>query len=139
MNFPNESDNPRRDQPPDQAAINVTAFFKVEEKPSGQYADGKEINQCTPDYAVEGMETVVKHKTIRREKWPHIRQRDNHTHAASSQYRSCLHETLDKTAPRKPITLPILFGRDNPTPVGSTITFGFLDHTDPGSPTFTAY
>src|SRR5271165_1977479 len=127
MNLQNLSGKPRRDQRPDQAAINATAFFKVEEKHSGQYADDNEINQSTPDYAAEGMETVVKRKTIRREEWPQIRHRGNHTHAASSQYRSCLHETLDKTAPRKPITLPVLVGRDNPTPVGSTITFAFPD------------
>src|ERR1700692_2630181 len=120
MNLRNLSDKPHRDRHPDQVAINVTAFFKVEEKPSGQQADDNEINQCTPDYAVEGMETVVKSKTIRREEWPHIRQRDNHTYAASSEYRSCLHKTLDKTAPRNPMTLPVLFGRDIPTPVGST-------------------
>ena len=92
MNFPNESDNPRRDQPPDQAAINVAAFFKVEEKHSGQYADDNEINQCTPDDGAEGIETVVKRKPIGRQDRPQIRHHDNHTHAASSQYCSCLHK-----------------------------------------------
>ena len=37
------------------------------------------------------------------------------------------------------MTLPVFVGRDNPTPVGSTITFRFLDRTDLGSQTFTAY
>jgi hypothetical protein len=133
MNFRNLSERPRRDQHPDQAAIDVTALLKVEEKHGGQCADDNEIDQYSPDYAAEGMETMVKRKTIRREEWPHIAHRGNHTHAASSQYCSCLHKPLDKTAPRKPITLPVLFGRGNPTRVGSTITFGFLDHTELGA------
>src|ERR1700733_8942606 len=103
MNLQDLSDKPHRDQHPDQIAINVAAFLEVVEKQSGQYADENEINQGSPDYAAEVMQTVVKRKTIRREQWPDIRHRGNHTHAASSQYCFCLHEILYKTPPRKSI------------------------------------
>ena len=36
------------------------------------------------------------------------------------------------------MSLPVLVGRDNPTPVGSTMTFGFLDRIDLGNQSFTA-
>jgi hypothetical protein len=138
MNLQDLSDKPHRDQHPDQVAINVTAFLKVVEKQRGQYADENEINQGSPDYAAEVMQTVVKRKTIRREQWPDIRHRGNHTHAASSQYCSCLHEILYKTPPRKSIHPTRSRWRRQTDATRVHYNVRFPEYTDSGSQMFSA-